>query len=184
MVKVADMERNDVTVRFLLFLDRLLHQSEPLARRTALAHIRDALTTHFFPHFPHTSPASLPSLTLVSRCTRSADIHPFFGAQFDPTTHTVRVCLDSLRDPLALQEAVLREMSFAALRPVLGAGPEEELMRRSFASCRFGMASVYGKEWPGLSVASAVCAKYSFRERAGKASRGGWDRVRVLGREE
>ena len=46
------------------------------------------------------------------------------------------------------------------------------------------MASVYGKEWPGLSVASAVCAKYSFRERAGKASRGGWDRVRVLGREE
>lgn len=167
MVKIADLEKNDVTVIFLRYVFSLRSRQSPLAPDLVLKTIAQTLRGDLVSFLPKHlggdgSGEHLPKVSLRSQCSgKGTDYYPVY---YRSKENTLTVCMDKVKDTMVLRENFIREMHLSRYESRSGLTPDENLMHNCFLACRESMKLYTNKE-DELRTVGSTCAKHLFKYR-------------------
>ena len=166
MVKIADLEQNDATVRLLRFIFSLRTRQSPLApdrvQQVVATTLRTDLAGLLQKHSSTNSQFDLPTVTFKSSC--SGPGLNYYPVAYDLDQDKLTVCLDKIKDETILRENIIREFHLARSAPKSGLSWDENLMRSCYLACRESL-KIYTKDQEELRGVSTTCAKHLFKYR-------------------
>ena len=167
MVKIADLEQNDVTVQFLRFVFSLRTRQSPLApdrvQQVIATTLRTDLAALLQKHTRTNSQFDLPTVTFKSSC--SGPGFNYYPISFDSDKDKLTVCMDKIKDETVFRENIIREFHLARSPPKSGLSSDENRMRSCFLACRESL-KIYTSDQAELRGVSTTCAKHLFKYRS------------------
>ena len=141
MVKVVDMQRNDLTVRFLLWLESYRNSASRLETDAVLQAVRQSISDNMPAVEKFGGIGRMPAVVFHHRCRDDGRTGvDFFPVYFRQADDSINVCLDRLKDEAKTAEHFIRELYVARLPAASGLTADENRMRSCFVACRESLA--------------------------------------------
>ena len=193
MVRYVDLERTDVTVKVLDWIDQMRGRNSVLGEHKVMMTVGETLK-----EYKETIPSSVKSLPTVTLNNKCRDYSKYdyryknierYPSYYDEKENSVVLCTNIIRDTYRLRENVVREMLFGVWynKYIEDSGmlhsPDEKMMIACMRGCKeslkmyvykteslSGHSGVEGFEEEAtrkerLSKMTFTCGKYMFRHR-------------------
>lgn len=168
MVKVFDMERTDVTVQLLNYLEAWRNRGSLLKHERIMRVLQECIKQQ--KDYIHNVGGlnAMPKVILKSNCSDSMKYKDswknltHFPAYFESHNNSIVLCTGMIRHESKLKENFLRELYVATFPGAPGLSPDENLARSCYKGCLESM-KVYTDDSKLLESMARICTKYEFK---------------------